>query len=174
MFELSDATPSGSGLRVQNPLFHLQRMASLSLAFSRSKRNSGETSLHLETKVKMVSCLNSSNVLLMTAAVDVVSSSGVRRKVRAFIDQGSQASFVTSDLVSSLEAPQIREVNLSIQEFSGKTDSAQTSVHELRVIDCSGTYHVLNVIKRKALNLDIPTISADVIQRWRERGIEVS
>ena len=101
-----------------------------------------------ETKVKMVSCLNSSNVLLMTAAVDVVSSSGVRRKVRAFIDQGSQlqASFVTSDLVSSLEAPQIREVNLSIQGFSGKTDTAQTSVHELRVIDCSGTYHVLNVI----------------------------
>ena len=82
----------------------------------------------------------------MTAAVNVVSSSGVRRKVRAFIDQGSQASFVTSDLVSSLEAPQIREVNLSIQGFSGKTDTAQTSVHELRVIDCSGTYHVLNVI----------------------------
>ena len=103
----------------------------------------------------------------MTAAVDFVSSFGVRRKVRAFIDQGSQASFVTSDLVSSLEAPQIREVNLSIQGFSGKTDTAQTSVHELRVIDCSGTYHVLNVIKRKALNLDIPTISADVIQRWR-------
>ena len=74
-----------------------------------------------ETKVKMVSCLNSSNILLITAAVDVVSSSGVRRKVRAFIDQGSQASFVTSDLVSSLEAPQIREVNLSIQGFSGKT-----------------------------------------------------
>ena len=71
-----------------------------------------------ETKVKMVSCLNSSNVLLMTAAVDVVSSSRVRRKVRAFIDQGSQTSFVTSDMVGSLEAPQIREVNLSIQGFS--------------------------------------------------------
>ena len=33
---------------------------------------------------------------------------------------------------------------------------------------------IMNVIKRKALNLDIPTISADVIQRWRDRGIEVS
>ena len=110
----------------------------------------------------------------MAAAVDVVSSSGVRRKVRAFIDQSSQASFVTSNLVGSLEAPQTGEVNLSIQGFSGKTDTAQTSVHELRVIDCSGTYHVLNVIKRKALNLDIPTISADAIQRWRDHGIEVS
>ena len=28
----------------------------------------------------------------------------------------------------------------------------QTSVHELRVLDCAGTYHTMNVIKKKALN----------------------
>ena len=42
----------------------------------------------------MVSCLNSSNVRLMTAAVDVVGPNGKRKTVSAFIDQGAQASFV--------------------------------------------------------------------------------
>ena len=46
--------------------------------------------------------------------------------------------------------------------------------HELRVLDCSGTYHTMNVIKKKALNPNIPMVSGEVLERWRNRGIEVS
>ena len=31
----------------------------------------------------------------------------------------------------------------------------------------------MNVIKKKALNLNIPTVSGEVLERWRNRGIEI-
>ena len=126
-----------------------------------------------DTKVKMVSCLNDSQVRLITTVVDIVGNTGKRQSVRAFIDQGSQASFVVSDLVRSLGAPKVKEINLAIQGFTLTTEHTQTSLHELRVLDCSGTYHTMNVIKKKALNLNIPTVSG-VLERWRNRGIEIS
>ena len=122
----------------------------------------------------MVSCLNSSNVRLMTAVVDVVGPNGKRRTVRAFIDQGAQASFVTADLVRSVVAPKVKEVSLAIQGFSTAIENTSTSVHEMHVIDCAGTHHPLNMIKRKNLNLDIPVVSTELRQRWRKRGVEVS
>ena len=110
----------------------------------------------------MVSCLNSSNVRLMTAVVDVVGPNGKRRTVRAFIDQGAQASFVTADLVRSVVAPKVKEVSLAIQGFSTAIENTSTSVHEMHVIDCAGTHHPLNMIKRKNLNLDIPVVSTEL------------
>ena len=36
--------------------------------------------------------------------------------------------------------------------------------HELRVLDCSGTYHTMKVIKKTALNLNIPMVSGEVLE----------
>ena len=112
----------------------------------------------------------------MTAVVDVVGPTGKRRTVPAFVDQGAQASFVTADLVRSVVAPKVKEVSLAIQGFSTTIENTSTSVHEMHVIDSAGTHHPLNMnmIKRKNLNLDIPVVSTELRQRWRNRGVEVS
>ena len=82
--------------------------------------------------------------------------------MRAFIDQGAQASFVTADLVRSVVAPKVKEVSLAIQGFSTTIENTSTSVHEMHVIDCASTHHPLNMIKRKNLNLDIPVVSTEL------------
>ena len=81
----------------------------------------------------------------MTAVVDVVGPNGKRRTVRAFIDQGAQASFVTADLVRSVVAPKVKEVSLAIQGFSTTIENTSSSVHEMHVMDCAGTHHPLNM-----------------------------
>ena len=124
--------------------------------------------------MQMVSCLNSSNVRLMTAAVDVVGPNGKRKTVRAFIDQGGQTSFVMADLVRSMVAPKVKEVRFAIQGFSATTKNTNTSVNEMHVIYCAGTHLTMNMIKRKNLKLDIPVVSTELGQRWRSRGVEVS
>ena len=45
------------------------------------KKEESKTSVSQEAKVQMVSCLNASNVRLMTAAVDVVGPNGKRKTV---------------------------------------------------------------------------------------------
>ena len=110
----------------------------------------------------------------MTAVVDVVGPNGKWRTVRAFIDQGAQASFVTADLVRSVVAPKVKEVSLAIQGFSTTIENTSTSVHEMHVIDCAGTHHPLNMIKRKNLNLDISVVSTELRERWKKRGVEES
>ena len=68
----------------------------------------------------------------------------------------------------------MKEVSLAIQGFSTTIENTSTSVHEMHVIDCAGTHHPLNMIKRKNLNLDIPVVSTELRQRWRNRGVEVN
>ena len=71
-------------------------------------------------------------------------------------------------------ARKVKEVSLAIQGFSATTENTNTSVHEMHVIDCAGTHHTMNMIKRKNLNLDIPVVSTELRQSWRSRGVEVS
>ena len=116
---------------------------------SETKTKEGHKQTKQDTKIKMVTCLNDTPDRLMTPVVDIVGSNGKRQSVRAFIDQGSQASFVVSHLVRKLGAPKVKEINLAIQGFSSTTEHAQTTVHELRFLDFFGTYHTMNVIKKK-------------------------
>ena len=61
-----------------------------------------------------------------------------------------------------------------VQEFGTKTETFDTSIHEVKVVDAHGSHHSISAIKRSDLNLSIPPVPTKVVQRWRERGIEVS
>ena len=43
-----------------------------------------------------------------------------------------------------------------------------------KVVDAHGSHHSISAIKSSDHNLSIPSFPTKVVQRWRERGIEVS
>ena len=65
---------------------------------------------------------------------------------------------------------------VAVQGFGTTTETFNTSIHEIKVVDAHGSHHSISAIKRSDLNLSIPLVSTKVtvVQRWRERGIEVS
>ena len=57
------------------------------------------------------------DVLLMTTVVDVIGRDQERHRVRVFFDQGSQASFVSTNLVNQVSAQKLRDTHVTIQGF---------------------------------------------------------
>ena len=91
-----------------------------------------------EAKVNMVSSqvdravgLRPSEVMLMTAVVDVLDSRQQRHKVRAFFDLGAQASFVSADLVDQVSPQKLRNAQLTIQGFGSSSESCAVGVFQL-------------------------------------------
>ena len=68
----------------------------------------------------------------------------------------------------------MRQTRVAVQGFGTKTETFDTSIHEIKVVDAHGSHHSFSAIKRSALNLSIPPVPTKVVQRWKERGIEVS
>ena len=96
-----------------------------------------------EAKVNMVSSqvdrtvgLRPSEILLMTAVVDVLDSRQQRHKVRAFFDLGTQASFVSADLVEQVSPQKLRNAQVTIQGFGSSSESCSVGVFQLELIDC--------------------------------------
>ena len=134
-----------------------------------------------EAKVNMVSSqvdrtegLRPSEILLMTAVVDVLDSRQQRHKVRAFFDLGAQASFVSADLVEQVSPQKLRNAQVTIQGFGSSSESCSVGVFQLELIDCQGTHHKIAALQKTDLNLCIPPISSSVVARWQSRGVELS
>ena len=142
------------------------------------------TLLHLDvegeqkTRVHMVSSLTETQtpteVLLMTAAVQIIGENGRKFRTRAFLDPGAQASFVAAKFVEEAGLPGVCRTRVAVQRFGTKTETFDTSIHEVKVVDAHGSHHSISAIKRSDLNLSIPPVPTKVVQRWRERGTEVS
>ena len=166
MPQLFDAPSYGDRLCFQSTVLEVLKEKSLYLIRIltervRTRNEEGHKQTKQDTKIKMFSCLNGTQVRLMTTVVDIVGGNGKRQLVRAFIDPKHRSWCL---MIRSLGAPKVKE------GFTSTTEHAQASEHKLRVLDCSGTYHTMNVIKKKAL---IPTVSGNVLERWRNRGIEI-
>ena len=70
--------------------------------------------------------------------------------------------------------PDVRRTRVAVQGFGTKRETFDTSIHEIKVVDAHGSHHSISAIKRSDLNLSIPSFPTEAVQRWRERGIEVS
>ena len=142
------------------------------------------TLLHLDvegeqqSRVHMILSLTETqtptDILLMTAAVQIIGENGRKFRTRAFLDPGAQASFVAAKFVEEAGLPGVRRTKVAVQGFGTKTETFSTSIHEVKVVDAHGSHHSISAIKRSDLNLSIPPVPTKVVQRWRERGIEVS
>ena len=129
-----------------------------------------------KTRVHMISSLAATQtpteVLLMTAAVEIIRENGRKFRTRAFLDPGAQASFVAAKFAEEAGLPGVRRTRVAVQGFGTKTETFDTSIHEIKV--AHGSHHSISGIKLSDLNLSIPPVPTKVVQRWRERGIEVS
>ena len=133
------------------------------------------------TKVNMVSSQvdhteagKKFDVLLMTAIVHVMDNKKQRHKVRAFFDPGAQASFVSAKLVRQVSAQKLRNTRVTIQGFGSTQESSVVGIFQLDLIDRLGTRHEMTALEKNDLNLNIPPVSPVVIERWRNRGVELS
>ena len=143
-----------------------------------------QTLLHLDvegeqkTRVHMISFLTETQtrteVLLMTAAVQIIGENGRKFRTQAFLDRGAQVSFVAAKFVEEAGLPGVRRTRVAVQGFGTKTEKFNTSIHEVKVVDAHGSHHSIRAKKRSDLNLSIPPVPTKVVQRWRERGMEVS
>ena len=144
------------------------------------------TLLHLDvegeqkTRVHMISSLaetqTPTEVLLMQlCSLQIIGENGRKFRTRAFLDPGAQASFVAAKFVEEAGLPGVCRTRVAVQGFGTKlkTETFDTSIHEINVVDAHGSYHSISAIKRSDLNLSIPPVPTKIVQRWRERGIEV-
>ena len=118
--------------------------------------------------------LRPSEVMLMTAVVDVLDRRQQRLKVRAFFDLGAQASFVSADLVDQVSPQKLRNAQLRIQGLGSSSESCAVGVSQPELIDCQGTHHKIAALQKSDLNLCIPPVPSEVVARWQGRGVELS
>ena len=128
----------------------------------------------VSSQVDRTEGLRPSEILLMTAVVDVLDSRQQRHKVHAFFDLGAQASFVSADLVEQVSPQKLRNAQVTIQGFGSSSESCSVGVFQLELIDCQGTHHKIAALQKTDLNLCIPPISPLVVARWQSRGVELS
>ena len=114
------------------------------------------------------------DVLLMTTVVDVIGRDQERHRVRVFFDQGSQASFVSTNLVNQVSAQKLRDTHVTIQGFGTVSESRTVGVFQLDLIDRLGTHHRIAALQKSDMNLCIPPVPYPLVQRWRNRGVEIS
>eukprot|EP00117_Sycon_ciliatum_P021255 scpid12026/ scgid6192/ len=112
------------------------------------------------------------DVRLMTAVVKVVGPTG-SRKVRAFVDPGSQASFVSTALVSAVGAKTLSHQRVRVQAFGHDESMQSMSVKDISLVTTERTIKV-EAFEQESLSLSLPKPSAGCVQRWKERGIALS
>ena len=56
-------------------------------------------------------------VFLMTAAVQIIGENGRKFRTRAFLDPGTQASFVAAKFVEEAGLPGVRRTRVAVQGF---------------------------------------------------------
>ena len=138
--------------------------------------------LHVsETETQQVSILSSSvqtvatSTLLMTAVVEVKANAEEleRVRVRVFLDPGAQVSFVSSELVTAIGAPQVGVSRISIKGF-GSSPHVNAPLRSLTLVRVDGKLLEILALERQNLDLDIPRLPSEVVMRWKNRGVNVS
>lgn len=142
MLELSrQQGPRESKLRQSVPLRYLQRAASHT-ATSSSRWWSSES---VAVSANVCQSTASSGVLLPTAYVMLAANNGRRIKVRALIDQASEATLVTERVVQELAASKMT-ANTLVKGVGGASAGATARCVELAVTTClEGEQNNVNV-----------------------------
>ena len=131
------------------------------------------TVLHFETppnKVRTYGMTSMDNVYLMTAVAEIKGTK--RAKVRVFLDQGAQSSFVSTELVEAIKPPCIGTKKLMVQPFGSQPMSMTAKVYRLEI---NGSTTVsIEAMEKPDLELAMTRPSTGCRQRWAKRGIELS
>ena len=131
------------------------------------------TVLHFETppnKVRTYGMTSMDNVYLMTAVAEIKGSR--RAKVRVFLDQGAQSSFVSTELLEAIKPPCIGTKKLMVQPFGSQPMSMTAKVYRLEI---NGSTTVsIEAMEKPDLELAMTRPSTGCRQRWAKRGIELS
>ena len=112
-------------------------------------------------------------VFLMTASVPV-SGSGAQATTRVFFDLGSQASFVSSDLVKRVKLKLLGKRRLELTAFEAEPTVSLVNVWEIGLVGLDGTHHSVQVLERPRIEMKIPAVPSPVAQRWKQRGISLA
>ena len=129
-----------------------------------------------KTNVSMISSFSEptkpADVLLMTAALDVVGRDGKKHAVRAFLDPGAQASFVSEELVKVAAFPEIEQTRLSVQGFGTPPELVQTAIHQVEIVDCFGSHHKIKALRRevKCEHKSCPNGNCTKVAKQRNRS----
>ncbi|GFQ70246.1 integrase catalytic domain-containing protein [Trichonephila clavata] len=73
-------------------------------------------------------------VHLQTARVFITGSNGITKLTRCLLDGGSQSSFISSDLVDTLNLPVISTRPLDLQAFESPTSFSQSDASSISII----------------------------------------
>ena len=112
-------------------------------------------------------------VFLMTASVPV-SGAGAQATTRVFFDLGSQASFVSSDLVKRVKPKLLGKRRLELTAFEAEPTVSLVNVWEIGLVGLDGTHHSVQVLERPRMAMKIPVIPSPVAQQWKQRGIALA
>ena len=102
-------------------------------------------------------------VLLLTAVVQIIGENGRKFRMRAFLDPGGEISFVTAKFVEEAVLPGVRRTRVAVEGFGTKTETFDTSIREIKVVD--GSHHSISAMKRCDLNLLMPPVPTKLVQR---------
>ena len=111
-------------------------------------------------------------VHLMTAVAEIKGSR--RARVRVFLDLGSQATFVSSELVKAIQPKRVGEHTMVLRDFGSRPRKAVFGLYELSVTRVDGQRHIIWAYEKPDLNLGTERVSKDCIKRWESRGVVLS
>ena len=131
------------------------------------------TSPSASSSIRTFGCrANTEVVQLMTTVAEVA---GVRRaRVRTFLDLGSQASFVSEDLVNAVKPRLVRVEDLSVSAFGTAPVVSKSEPYELSLKTVDGHSIALQAWKRKNLPVDIEVVPNGLVEQWKAKGVTLT
>lgn len=95
-------------------------------------------------------------------------------KFRVFIDLGSQASFVSSELVRAVKPRKVGTRMLSMRSFDSSEVAAEYGLFELTITGLEGRVHTVRAYEKPALNLHIEWVPEGQLALWKSQGVALS
>ena len=91
-----------------------------------------------------------------------------------FFDPGSQVSFVSTALVNAIGAPTVGSATVSLNGFGSAAKPTKANICALTMVDKESCEHTIHALQHDNLGLDLPRISCQTVQRWEEKGVQLS
>ena len=136
----------------------------------RPERNpAAETKLLPTANIQSYGCeAESCQAVHLMTAVGEVHGAQLKARVRIFIDPGSQASFVSSALVTAVKPRRVGQSHVRIRAFDSPSVDSSLDVYEIGLTNSKAERLSIRVDEKPCLNLAIKPLSSLLIRKWRE------
>lgn len=105
---------------------------------------------------------NDSQVLLATALINIITSSGYKVQARALLDSGSQKSFITSNLFKKLKGIKYSSANISIGGIANSTSLAKKIVSLVLESQINGYKTEMQFAVLEKITCQLPQAAVDI------------